>query len=183
MLLQSQIASLERPSQRALTALRSWISGNGLRPDGKYLPIIRGKDEHTYDNEDDLVALRTPSDKDALSQFLQDHWRPVGKLNRSSFGGTAYFRERHVVQTVTVISTIIAAILLVGAIAALYFITNPGARLGIIAVFMTLFAVSVAPLTNAKRAEVFAATAAYAAVLVVFVSGDLGGSNTGNCTQ
>jgi hypothetical protein len=35
--------------------------------------------------------------------------------------------------------------------------------------------------TNARRAEVFAATAAYAAVLVVFVSGDLGGSKSEQC--
>ena len=41
-----------------------------------------------------------------------------------------------------------------------------------IAGFTVLFAASVGLLTNAKRAEMFASTAAYAAVLVVFVSGD-----------
>ena len=52
-----------------------------------------------------------------------------------------------------------------------------------------LFAVCVGWLANAKRDQTFAATAAYAAVLVVFVSGTLGGapnSNvlaTCNCTQ
>jgi hypothetical protein len=40
---------------------------------------------------------------------------------------------------------------------------------------------SVALCTNARKAEVFAATAAYAAVLVVFVSGDLGGTKTEQC--
>lgn len=49
-----------------------------------------------------------------------------------------------------------------------------------IAAFTVLFAVSVGLLTNAKRVEIFAATAAYAAVLVVFVSGDLGGSAKSN---
>ena len=34
---------------------------------------------------------------------------------------------------------------------------------------------------NKRKAEVFAATAAYAAVLVVFVSSDLGGMNTVQC--
>jgi hypothetical protein len=38
------------------------------------------------------------------------------------------------------------------------------------------FAVSVGWLTNAKRDQVFAATAAYAAVLVVFVGRTLGGT-------
>jgi len=53
-------------------------------------------------------------------------------------------------------------------------------RLGSIATFTALFSISLGILTNAKRAEIFAATAAYAAVLVVFVSGDLGTSGGGN---
>jgi hypothetical protein len=53
--------------------------------------------------------------------------------------------------------------------------------LGLLTVFTLLFAGSIGLLTNARRAEVFAATAAYAAVLVVFVSGDLGERNGGQC--
>ena len=47
-----------------------------------------------------------------------------------------------------------------GAIVTLYFVTDNGARLGLIAVFMALFAGSIALLTSAGRAEVYAATAA-----------------------
>jgi len=79
---------------------------------------------------------------------------------------------------VAFISTVIAAFLLIGAITSLYFVTNPGAKLSMIAGFTVLFAISVVLLTNAKRSEVFAATAAYSAVLVVFVSGNLGSTNT-----
>ncbi|KAL3466102.1 hypothetical protein BJX64DRAFT_251709, partial [Aspergillus heterothallicus] len=39
--------------------------------------------------------------------------------------------------------------------------------------FTALFAISVVIMTNARRADVFAATAAYAAVLVVFISENL----------
>lgn len=79
----------------------------------------------------------------------------------------------------------------------LYKVTSPDWRLGLIATFTTLFAGSVGLLTNARRAELFGATAAYvhplpvsleyiadlnvcryAAVLVVFVSGDLGNSQS-----
>jgi len=49
-------------------------------------------------------------------------------------------------------------------------------QLGLIAMFMALFAISVAALTNARRVEVFTATAAYAAVLTVFVSSSPGAS-------
>jgi hypothetical protein len=79
-----------------------------------------------------------------------------------------------VIWAVSIISVIIAAILLVGAITSLYYVTQPKARLGMIAGFTVLFAISVGLSTSAKRGEIFASTAAYAAVLVVFVSGNLG---------
>lgn len=63
--------------------------------------------------------------------------------------------------------------LLVGSIIGLYFVHSNGVRLGMIAAFTILFTLSMALFTNARRAETFAATAAYAAVLVVFVSGNL----------
>lgn len=48
-------------------------------------------------------------------------------------------------------------------------------KLGLIAGYTIAFATCIGLATNAKKAEVFAACAAYSAVLVVFVSGDLGG--------
>ena len=49
--------------------------------------------------------------------------------------------------------------------------------MALIGIFTVLFAGSVGLLTAASRAEVFAATAAYAAVLVVFVSGNRPGAS------
>jgi len=47
--------------------------------------------------------------------------------------------------------------------------------------FMAIFAAVIGHLTNARRAEIFGPTAAYAAVLVVFVSGNLDpDATTGN---
>lgn len=43
---------------------------------------------------------------------------------------------------------------------------------------MFLSAAGIGLPSNAKRSEMFAATAAYAAVLVIFVSGDLGRGGT-----
>lgn len=61
--------------------------------------------------------------------------------------------------------------LLVGAILALNYVQSQDWRVALTRIFTTLFAGSVGLLTTARRVEVFAATAAYAAVLVVFVSG------------
>jgi len=83
------------------------------------------------------------------------------------------YSEDCVTQLVTFISVTIAAILLNGSIVGLYFARSSGTRLGMITAFTVLFALSMAFFTNARRAEAFAATAAYAAVLVVFISGNL----------
>lgn len=105
---------------------------------------------------------------------------------------------------ISYLSTMLATLLLVGAILVLYKVSNNDLRLGLIALFTVVFAASVGLLTNASMAEVFGATAAsvipsgnqtvvylngdaersglggmlltddsYAAVLVVFVSGNL----------
>ena len=53
-----------------------------------------------------------------------------------------------------------AAILLLGPITTLYLVRSPPAKLAIIHVFTVAFAISVALITNARRAELFAGTAA-----------------------
>ena len=61
---------------------------------------------------------------------------------------------------VGIISTLLAAALLVGSIAAFYFVKSKGAQLGMLGGFTGVFALSVGLLTNARRVELFAATAA-----------------------
>jgi len=72
--------------------------------------------------------------------------------------------------------------MLFGAIITLYIVKNPHALLGMLSGWTVLFAPCVGLLTNARQDQIFGATAAYAAVLVVFVSGNLGGApSAGNC--
>ena len=63
--------------------------------------------------------------------------------------------------------------LLVVPILVLYFVINPNARLALTITFIIAFAIGLSATTSANRDAIFAATAAYSAVLVVFVSGDL----------
>lgn len=79
----------------------------------------------------------------------------------------------------SVLSTIIDGILLIGSILIRYRVTNPDARLGIVIGFVVLFAASLQAFTSATRDSILASTAAYAAVLVVFASGELGNVNAG----
>ncbi len=73
-----------------------------------------------------------------------------------------------------------AIIFLIGAILGLYWVTSPTAKLGMLSGLTVGFAGSLAMFTNARRQDVFAATAAYAAVLVVFVSGNLTTGSSGS---
>ena len=94
---------------------------------------------------------------------------------------TEHIKESHVSQVAALISIIIAAILLLGAIVSLRLIKQEDAQLGAIAMFTIFFAGSVGILTNARRAEIFASTAAYAAVLVVFISSPASSGSANGC--
>jgi hypothetical protein len=84
---------------------------------------------------------------------------------------------------VSIISGVLATIFLIGAIVGLYWVHNPNAKLGMLSGLTVAFAGSLALFTNARRQDVFAATAAYAAVLVVFVSGNLATSSPATSAQ
>ncbi|KAI7283090.1 hypothetical protein KC345_g3121 [Hortaea werneckii] len=81
-----------------------------------------------------------------------------------------YYISNHMIETlVSIFAVTTAASLLIGGIAALDSAPAKNVRLGILAAFTVAFAAFVGLLTTAKRSEMFAATAAYAAVLVVYV--------------
>ncbi|GES58894.1 hypothetical protein ATEIFO6365_0003017700 [Aspergillus terreus] len=152
LLLQSEIAKLNRPNQRVLDTYTQWFK--------KPYPALGGQAKTFLDAPQDLFA-----------DILQE------ELSRDGLHRIGRFNERSISIAVAVISIIVAAVLLVGCITALYFITNDTAKLGMIAAFTATFALSVGLMTNARRAEIFAATAAYAAVLVVFVGGNINSQN------
>lgn len=89
-----------------------------------------------------------------------------------------YISERRLQVFVVVINIILPSALLFGAIYHLYNVTNAKTKLALVAVYTIAFAVCVGLVTNAKKSEVFGACAAYAAVLVVFISGNVGDSSS-----
>lgn len=165
---QSTILNLESPNARVRSAITGWFEQN--RPlVGHGRNLFNGKAKY------DIVALRTQPDQDRLSMFLQNRLgyllrdRRAGKDHPSSWEGMHYYPDTTIRHIVSFISVLLAALLLVGAITSLYFVTNPAGRMGLLAGFTTLFAGSIGLLTNAKKVDIYAATAAYAAVLVVFI--------------
>lgn len=71
-----------------------------------------------------------------------------------------YASGDHIDRFDSVISTVFAALLLIGAMVALYKVQSADLKLGLIGIFTIIFAGSVGLLTSARRTEDFGATAA-----------------------
>lgn len=172
LLLQSQIAQLRRPNRRVLDALRRWFK----KPE----PMLGGAAKRYLDDENDLVALKPAAEIDYLSQFLRRHWAVETEPTRDGRAQIGRFNERSVALATSAITIVVAAFLLIGSITTFHLVdaAADAVKLGLIAAFTSAFALSLVLITNARRAEIFAATAAYAAVLVVFVSGDISSSSS-----
>jgi hypothetical protein len=162
--------------------MREFMDGSAGNEEVKlHSALLAGRARTFLREESDLLALAKSVEDDHLSRFLQDNWLFRRRQTSDPYDRTTIHKNAHVVRTVAALGLFLAAVLLIGAIVSLYVVTQPAAKLGLLAMYTVLFASSVTLCTNARRAEVFAATAAYAAVLVVFVSGDLGGSKSEQC--
>ncbi|CAN9326989.1 unnamed protein product [Alternaria alternata] len=165
--LRAQVAQLGKPSDRILTTYKDFLSGKAIANAGDdSMNLIYGRASKFLDEASDLVALQKPTNHDYLSRSLRNHWLFTRSQSDDSIDRATVYKDTHVARVVAAISMVLAAILLVGAISSLYFVINPKAKLGLLALYTILFAMSVGLCTNARRAEVFATTAAYAAVLV-----------------
>lgn len=88
-----------------------------------------------------------------------------------------YFSPQRVNRLVNLIITSVIFVLLIIPVVVLYKLSNVGTKatpveaIGILIIFTLLFGGAMSSLTTATRQELFAASAAYCAVLVVFISG------------
>ncbi|KAF4979430.1 hypothetical protein FZEAL_4373 [Fusarium zealandicum] len=182
--LQSRVAGLHRPERRALNVARNELHGGPMRPDDRWPnPVIGGKAKYYLDSEEDLISLRAPVETDPLSNILRAYWPGKEETSRDGLRRISRYEERSITIAVALINILVAIILLVGSITSLYYVASPAATLGMICAFTVLFAPSVGLMPNEKRAEIFAGSAAYAAVLVVFVSnGQLSGGGSSKQT-
>jgi hypothetical protein len=81
-----------------------------------------------------------------------------------------YYSSTLVSRLATIVTVLAASLVIEGAIVALYIVQNQHVRLGLIALFTSIFAASLAVMTDGRRTDIILAKAACAAVLVVFVS-------------
>ncbi|TVY84391.1 hypothetical protein LSUE1_G001840 [Lachnellula suecica] len=166
------------PDAYDLDFFREWLTRSTM---GNF--PLRGIDRHawsaTYD--DDLIALQRRESADVFSKWFAKTVVPkfhtlIGHRITTPLPTTeiTMYKDTHLLRILQVIGTVLACLFPITSIVILYLVSSMAARLGILVFFTALFALSLALVTGAKRVEIFAATSAFAAVQVVFLSGNGG---------
>ena len=75
--------------------------------------------------------------------------------------GIVYYDDENLLQLTSIVTTISASLIPIISMIALYCVKTMSARLGLVTVFMILFAVGPTCFASARRIDVFVATAAY----------------------
>ncbi|OTA53990.1 hypothetical protein K449DRAFT_469683 [Hypoxylon sp. EC38] len=158
------------PTPRSLQSFRGWMDFTK--------PLI--EPEATFIQSTDFVSPPPKVEEGCLEELVEILARKSGigneflkteREHQQSSDPDLHFYSRGRRQAVArIILAIVACGTLLVPTALLFVVPNRGARLGIISIFTLLFGSVVALITLAKRHEIFAATSAFAAVMVVFVS-------------
>ncbi|KAI4633975.1 uncharacterized protein J4E87_001144 [Alternaria ethzedia] len=169
----SGVLHLEPPAGRTVEALDRFISTpkfHGGKPWLGHQLKYQMKKNGARTTYPDLVSLYTPAENDYLSRFVDKFFYGFF-LTPESTEGAKYVNEQKMQRFVTFVGTVISIGFLVAAMWVLWRLEDHMIpKLGAVTGFVVAFAGWLGFLTTAQRKDVIAATAAYAAVLVVFVS-------------
>ncbi|EXJ55710.1 hypothetical protein A1O7_08639 [Cladophialophora yegresii CBS 114405] len=191
----ARLCQLAPANKADLSILRELTEKN----DGSGDIWLRGREFETWEDEhfDDLTSLAgCYANKDAFSKFIDNMVRSVyhkhighkyhDPLSVVETWGSAGKRkpiinypDSRITRTIDTFSTILASILPTVAAFGIYLINDQVTRMAAIVGCTLLFSTTLTLIARPKRAEVFAASAAFAAVLVVFV-GNSNGCGSGS---
>ncbi|KAK6952447.1 hypothetical protein Daesc_006984 [Daldinia eschscholtzii] len=172
---QHMISHFEKPSKQSLKVL------NHILDDDSKASFLIGKDHKTWSDKEtlkDLITVGPVESLDMISQFLVRlyltlKYNVLGKFFQEN-DNIIHFEGSQLLLPTKVLSVVLSSLLPIAAISVLYLVQSMWRRLLILAGFTSAFSL-VLSLINAesKRSELFSATAAFTAVLVVFI-----GTNT-----
>ncbi|KAH8722341.1 hypothetical protein GQ44DRAFT_741716 [Phaeosphaeriaceae sp. PMI808] len=138
---------------------------------------VWGTKRYRTEHKPDLIVLKPRAKKDAFSVWAAESTIfNLFKCGCSRFmkpspiHGTVGYEDSTIYRITYWFTNILASLIPILSIVVLYQVQSMSARLGIIAAFNILVSICLMSFANAKRAEVFAISAAFAAVQVVFVS-------------
>ncbi|MCJ1393265.1 hypothetical protein MMC18_006137 [Xylographa bjoerkii] len=174
------VVSFQRPSDRDYSSVKDWMSRRSL--------LVK-KEKAFIRHKEDVLTLNSGREWCGFDGFVEDlllkfdcrliRWIFVAPELREKTVDKAmhYYTRSRVDKLIGILITIMIFILLVLPVIAMYQLTTFGAKpqstfsaVGVLVVFTLLFSAAMSLLTKARRHELFAASAAYCAVLVVFIS-------------
>lgn len=175
---QYHILRMPPPGQKDLTYVQKFLESDDMGPSA-----LTGDDSSIWGHLDephrrsaDLVALLGRQDEDPFSTWVTE--KAVFKLMNLKFlqskelsevRGLKGCKDSTLTRITGMVTSVVASALPILSIVILYFVRSLEARIGIIAVFNLILSICMAVFTKAKRAEIFAVSAAFSAVQVVFV--------------
>ncbi|KAI9710487.1 MAG: hypothetical protein M1820_002623 [Bogoriella megaspora] len=174
------IRSFQKPSKRDYKSVRSWFWNE--------TPLVQ-KERQFIKHKEDIVTLHNGREWSAFDEVVEKFLLSLKfsfvramfqteELRKKTDDKAVRFVSRSRVEFfVGLIITSLIFVLLVVPVVVMYKMTAVSrgehavfTAIGVLIIFTTLFSAAMGLLTAAKRHEVFAASAAYCAVLVVFIS-------------
>ena len=155
---QFSLSNLPQPGVQDLYHLKQWLAD----PKGGAFSLD-GIDSGLWESSDDLFALRERPDTDKLSEWVVQDMLPyyhkhIGRIFKKpdpDGDSSVTYTENYLLSAfVTILSSLIIVPVVV-----LHAVKPMNIRLGLLAFFTVIFSLCVSALTNARRGEVFVATA------------------------
>ncbi|KAF2432891.1 hypothetical protein EJ08DRAFT_100480 [Tothia fuscella] len=177
-----RVANLSDPAPSDLHDLQLFLQD----PDGMELCLtgfdrdVWGSIRDPSSRAPDLAVLRARNHEDLFSRLVRKLMGPFFRHIAHRYKkddpvhGFPIYKDRRLLQLTHLIATIIASSIVVSSIIVLYYIESVGKRLGAIAGFNIFLSLCLHVFSTGKRIKIFAATSAFAAVQVVFVSSQIG---------
>ncbi|KAH7381374.1 hypothetical protein DE146DRAFT_793337 [Phaeosphaeria sp. MPI-PUGE-AT-0046c] len=175
LLLQKMLAKEEGPLAPDITYLQDWMKRTTMG-----CVYLIGADSDVYEKPvlEDLIAIKRHRGHNLASRTIADFWVKVWRRmifwrttapSSGMYANTIHYSDSTLTKLGEVLGTMCASTLPVLAIVTLYYVQSMGRRLAAIAVFTSIFSAVLGIFSNGRRIEIFAATAGFAAVQVVFV--------------
>ncbi|OTA84864.1 hypothetical protein M434DRAFT_36269 [Hypoxylon sp. CO27-5] len=173
-LLESYYRNIERqrPDELHIKSVSNWMDGTK--------PLV--ETESTFlDDWDDLRSPRNPADHSGMDVFLgnlavaldkigiKNLFAPPEEHSRSDDQHILLYQRSQILTASRLLTTFFAVVSLTLPIVVLYSITTTLVRLVVLVLFTTMFSSILCWMTESRNYEILAATAAYCAVMVVFV--------------
>jgi len=174
------IVSFQRPSDRDYNSVKDWMS---------HRSGLVNKEKAFIRHKEDVLTLNSGREWCGFDGFVEElllmfDCRLIRRIfvapelrDKTEDTALHYYTRSRVDKLIGVLITIMIFVLLVLPVVAMYQLTTFDAKpqstfsaVGVLVVFTLLFSAAMSLLTKARRHELFAASAAYCAVLVVFIS-------------